>query len=212
MDSKGKGKSSVEPKYAKEEVIGESLALLISYLQGLQVETSSSKSQGSGEFQLSPFARSRTGTQDSRKPGTKILGEESVKYWTTLGGPRKIRKLRVEEGIPTPLCRSRGVVEAPDLVVREKAVVLRNASSQYNVEVADFTRGNSLPIFSLIFTEFESEGFLFHTTWQWEGGAWRERASSVWDSLTLEMLDWEVPATIYVKERKGTHEAWRFFE
>jgi hypothetical protein len=80
MDSKGKGKSSPEPKHAKEEVTGESLALLISYLQGLQVGTSSSTSQGSGEFQLSPLAKSRTGTQDSRKPGTKVLGEESVKY------------------------------------------------------------------------------------------------------------------------------------
>jgi hypothetical protein len=75
-----------------------------------------------------------------------------MRYWTTLGGPRKIRKLRAKEG------------------------------------------------------------FLFHTTWQWEGGVWRERASSMWDSLTLEMLDWEVPATIYVEERKGTHEAWWFFE
>jgi hypothetical protein len=103
-------------------------------------------------------------------------------------------------------------VEVPDLVTREKGVVLRNAGSRYNVGVADFTKGNSLPIFSLIFIEFESEGFLFHTTWQWEGGAWRERASSVWDSLTLEMLDWEVPATIYAEERKGTHKAWRFFE
>jgi hypothetical protein len=212
MDSKGKGKSPAEPQLVKEEVTSESLALLISYLQGLQVETSSSKSQGSGEFQLSPLAKSRTRTQDSRKPGTKVLGEESVRYWTILGGPRKIRKLRAEEGIPTPLCRSRGVVEASDLVVREKAVVLRNAGSRYNVEVADFIRGNSLPIFFFIFTEFESEGFLFHTTWQWEGGIWRERASSMWDSLILEMLDWEVPATIYVEKRKGTHEAWRFFE
>jgi hypothetical protein len=49
-------------------------------------------------------------------------------------------------------------------------VVLRNANSRYNVEVADFTRSNSLPIFFLIFTKFESEGFLFHITWQWEGG------------------------------------------
>jgi hypothetical protein len=212
MDSKGKGKSPTEPKLVKEEVTSESLALLISYLQGLQVETSSSKSQGSGEFQLSPLARSRTGTQDSWKLGTKVLGEESVRYWTTLGGPRKIRKLRAEKGIPIPLCRFREIVEAPDLVTREKAVVLRNVGSRYNVEIADFTRGNSLPIFSLIFTEFESKGFLFHTTWQWEGGAWRERASSVWDSLTLEMLDWEVPATIYAEEHKGTHEAWRFFE
>jgi hypothetical protein len=93
-----------------------------------------------------------------------VLGEESVRYWTTLGGPRKIRKLQAEEGIPIPLYRSRGVVEAPDLVTREKAVVVRNAGSRYNVEVVDFTRGNSLPIFSFIFTEFESEGFLFHTT------------------------------------------------
>jgi hypothetical protein len=94
-----------------------------------------------------------------------------VRYWTTLGGLRKIRKLRVEEGIPTPLCRSQGVVEAPDLVTREKLVMLKNVGSRYNVEVVDFTRGNSLPIFSLIFTEFESEGFLFHTMWQWKGGA-----------------------------------------
>ena len=70
----------------------------------------------------------------------------------------------------------------PDLVIREKVVVMRNAGSWYNVEVVDFTRGNSLPIFSLIFKEFESEGFL-------EGGTWRKHASSMWDSHTLEMLD-----------------------
>jgi hypothetical protein len=93
-----------------------------------------------------------------------VLGEEFVKYWATLGGPRKIKKLRAKEDIPTPLYRSRGVVEAPDLVTRKKVVVLKNIGSRYNVEVADFTRGNSLPIFSLIFTEFESKGFLFHTT------------------------------------------------
>jgi hypothetical protein len=80
MDSKGKGKSPTEPKLFKEEVTGESLALLISYLQELQVGTSSSKSQSSGEFQLSSLAKSRTGIQDSQKPGTKVLGEESVRY------------------------------------------------------------------------------------------------------------------------------------
>jgi hypothetical protein len=32
MDSKGKRKSLVEPKLAKEEVTGKALALLISYL------------------------------------------------------------------------------------------------------------------------------------------------------------------------------------
>jgi hypothetical protein len=104
------------------------------------------------------------------------------------------------------------VVETKDLVTGEKAIVLKNAGSRYNMEVADFTEGNTLPTFSPIFTEFESEGFLFHTTWQWEVNTWRELASSVWDVLTLEMLDWEVPATIYAKEKKGTHEAWKFFE
>ena len=72
---------------------------------------------------------------------------------------------------PVPLCRSWGVVEAPDSITREKAMVLRNAGSRYNVEVTEFTKGNSLSIFSLIFTEFESEGFLFQTMWQWKGGA-----------------------------------------
>jgi hypothetical protein len=87
------------------------------------------------------------------------------------------------------------VVEAKDLVTGDKTIVLQNAGSRYQVELEDFTIGNTLPTFSLIFTEFESEGFLFHTTWQWEVGTWRERASSVWDMLTLEMLDWEVPST-----------------
>jgi hypothetical protein len=87
---------------------------------------------------------------------------------------------------------------------------LKNAGSCYNMEVVNFTEGNTLPIFSLIFTEFESEGFLFHTTWQWEVGTWRERASSVLDVLILEMLVWTVPATIYAEEKKGTHEEpWR---
>jgi hypothetical protein len=104
------------------------------------------------------------------------------------------------------------VVEAKDLVIGDKVVVLRNTGSRYQVEVEDFTTGNTLSTFFLIFTEFESEGFLFHTTWQWEVGTWRERASSVWEMLTLEMLDWKVPFTIYAKQQKGTHEAWRFFE
>jgi hypothetical protein len=94
-----------------------------------------------------------------------VLGEDSVRYWTTLGGPKGIRRLREEESILIPLCRSRGIVEASDLVTGEKAEVLKNIGSQYTVEIADFTKGNLLPTFSLIFTEFESEGFLFQTTW-----------------------------------------------
>jgi hypothetical protein len=115
---------------------------------------------------LSPIAKARMGSQDLRKPGTKVLSENSVKYWTALEGPRKIRELRKEIGVAATLCRARGVVEAKDLVTGDKAVVLRNAGLRYQVEVEDFTTGNTLLAFSLIFTEFESEGFLFHTTWQ----------------------------------------------
>jgi len=194
------------------QVSSEDLTQLISYLQELQVKGTSTPASSSGGFFLSPIAKSRLGRQDLREPGTKVLSEESIKYWTALGGPQKIRKLRAEERLPAPLCRSRGLVDTKDLVIGEKAVVLKNAGSRYNIEVADFTEGNTLPTFSLTFTEFESEGFMFHTTWQWEVGVWRERASSLWDGLTMELLDWEVPATIYAAEKKGTHEAWRFFE
>jgi hypothetical protein len=114
---------------------------------------------------LSPIAKARSGSQDLRKPGTKVLSENSVKYWTALGGPRRIRELQRETGVAATLCRARGVVEAKDLVTGDKEVVLRNAGSRYQVEVEDFSTGNTLPTFSLIFTEFESEGFLFHTTW-----------------------------------------------
>jgi hypothetical protein len=212
MEGKDSGKKSEDSQSSNSQVSGEDLTKLISYLQKLQVKGASTQASSSGGFSLSPIAKVRTGSQDLRKPGTKVLSENSVKYWTALGGPRKIRELRKETGVTATLCRARGVVDAKDLVTGNKAIVLRNAGSRYQVEVEDFTTGNTLPAFSLIFTEFESEGFFFHTTWQWEVGTWRERASSVWDMLTLEMLDWEVPSTIYAKERKGTHEAWRFFE
>jgi hemin uptake protein HemP len=175
------------------------------------VKGASTQVSSSGGFSLSPIAKVRMGSQDLRKPDTKVLSENSVKYWTTLGGPRKIRELRKETGVAATLCRARGVVEAKDLVTGDKVVVLRNTGSRYQVEVEDFTTSNTLPTFSLIFIEFESEGFLFHTMWQWEVGTWRERASSVWDELTLELLDWEVPATIYEEEKKGTHEMWKLF-
>jgi hypothetical protein len=175
------------------------------------VKGASTQASSSGGFSLSPIAKARTGSQDLRKPGTKVLSENSVKYWTALGGLRKIRELRRERGVAATLCRARGVVEAKDLVTGDKAVVLRNAGSRYQVEVEDFTTGNTLPVFSLIFTEFEGEGFFFHTTWQWEVGTWRECASSVWNALTLKLLNWEVPATIYAEEKKGTHETWKLF-
>jgi hypothetical protein len=211
MESKG---SNQEPQSSKSEevsVSSEELTNLISQLQELKVKVEASEASSSRKFELSPIAKSQTGAQEVRKPSTKVLSVESVKYWTALGGPRKIRRLRTEEHVAAPLCRSRRVVDAEDLVINMKAVVLKNARSRYNIEIVDFTKGNILSTFSLVFTEFESQGFLFHSTWQWEVGTWRERASSVWDALTLELLDWEVQATIYAEEKKGTHETWKLF-
>jgi hypothetical protein len=205
MEGKGSGKKPEDSQSSNLQVSGKDLTQLISYLQELQVKGASTQASSSGGFSLSLIAKACTRSQDLRKPGTKVLSENSVKYWTALRGPCKIRELRKETGIAATLCRTRGVVEAKDLVTGDKAVVLRNAGSRYQVEVEDFTTGNTLPMFSLIFTKFESEGFLFHTTWQWKVGTWRERVSSVWDALTLELLDWEVLATIYAEENKGTH-------
>jgi hypothetical protein len=211
MEGKDSGKKPEDSQSSNLQASSEDLTQLISYLQELQVKGASTQTSSSGGFSLSPIAKARTGSQDLRKPGTKVLSENSVKYWTVLGGPRKIRELRRETGVVATFCRARGVVEAKDLVTGDKAVVLWNAGLRYQVEVEDFTTGNTLPAFSLIFTKFESEGFLFHTTWQWEVGTWREHASSVWDALTLELLDWEVPTTIYAEEKKGTHETWELF-
>jgi hypothetical protein len=120
------------------------LTQLISYLQELQVKGASIQASSSGGFSLSPIAKAYSGSQDLRKPGTKVLSETSMKYWTALGGLRKIRELQRDTEVAATICRARGVVEAKDLVTRDKAVVLRNAGSQYQVEVEDFTTGNTL--------------------------------------------------------------------
>jgi hypothetical protein len=59
----------------------------------------STQASSSGGFSLSLIAKARTGSQDLRKLGTKVLSENSVKYWTALGGPRKIWELRRETGV-----------------------------------------------------------------------------------------------------------------
>jgi hypothetical protein len=123
----------------------------------------------------------------------------------------KDKRLWIEERVAAPLCQSPGVVEVADLVIGEKAMVLKNVGSQYYMEVANFTKNNTLPTFSLIFNEFKNEGFLFNTTWQWKVGTRRVCASIVWDLPTLVMFDLKVPTTIYAKKKKGIHEASRFF-
>ena len=98
-------------------------------MQELQVKDASIQASNNGGLSLSLIAKACSGSQDLWKPGIKVLSENFVKYWTALGGPWKIRKLRAEEQLAAPLCRSCGMVDAKDLVTREKTVVLKNVGS-----------------------------------------------------------------------------------
>jgi hypothetical protein len=50
-----------------------------------------------------------------------------------------------------------------------------------------FQQEQIFPTFSLIFTKFESEGFLFHTMWQVD--TWQKCAFNIWKMLILMMLN-----------------------
>jgi hypothetical protein len=93
MESKDSGKKPEDSQSSNLQVSTKDLTQLISYLQELQVKGASTQASNSGGFSLSPIAKARTGSQDLRKPGTKVLNENSVKYWTALGGPHKIREI-----------------------------------------------------------------------------------------------------------------------
>jgi hypothetical protein len=89
MEGKDSGKKPEDSQSSNLQVSGEELTLLISYLQELQVKGASTQASNSGGFSLSLIAKARSESQDLRKLGTKLLSENSVKYWTALGDPRK---------------------------------------------------------------------------------------------------------------------------
>jgi hypothetical protein len=80
MDGKSNGKKPEGSQPTEVKVSGEDLIQLIAYPQRLQVGATSYEAISSKRFILSPIAKSRTGTQDSRRLGTKVLSEEFVKY------------------------------------------------------------------------------------------------------------------------------------
>jgi hypothetical protein len=96
MEGKDSGKKPEDSQSSNLQVSGEDLTQLISYLQELQVKGASIQASSSGGFSLSPIAKARSRSQDLRRLGTKVLSKNSVKYWTALGGLRKIRELRKE--------------------------------------------------------------------------------------------------------------------
>jgi hypothetical protein len=120
MEGKESGKKPEDSQSSNLQVNSEDLTQLISYLQELQVNGASIQASNSGEFSLSPIAKARTGSQDLRKPSTKVLSDNSVKYWTALGGPHKIRELWKEIGVAATLCRARGVVERQSSSIAER--------------------------------------------------------------------------------------------
>lgn len=196
----------------------EDLQGVLESFQSLYIGSSSdsaSRSQpqeAASPFVLSPLAHDRLGVQAFRYPGTKVLGPKAIKFWTQQRGVRLIRDLRLEVPvIGAPLSRARGRVEEGNLVIPQVAVVLKNEGQRREVVRHPFEGAIQLPTFSLIFTEFRAGEYVFHTTWQWEQGWWLERASSVWDSLTLRLLGTEIPATIYCEAVEGTHEAWQLY-
>jgi hypothetical protein len=96
MEGKESGKKPEDSQSSNLQVSSKDLTQLISYLQELQVKGVPTQASSSGGFSLSLIAKVRTGSQDLRKPGTKVLSENSVKYWTALGASCKIRELRKE--------------------------------------------------------------------------------------------------------------------
>jgi hypothetical protein len=85
MEGKNSGKKSEDSQSSNLQISGKDLTQLSSYLQELQVKGASTQASSSGGFSLSLIAKARSGSQDLRKPSTKVLSENSVKYWTALG-------------------------------------------------------------------------------------------------------------------------------
>jgi hypothetical protein len=80
MEGKDSGKKPEDFQSSNLQVSGKDLTQLISYLQDLQVKGTSTQASSSGGFSLSPIAKAHSGSQDLRKPCTKVLSENSVKY------------------------------------------------------------------------------------------------------------------------------------
>jgi hypothetical protein len=65
----------------------------------LQVGACPSKASNNEGFKFSLITKSGNKTRDSQKLDTKVLSEDSVKYWTASSGLHKIRRLWTEKGI-----------------------------------------------------------------------------------------------------------------
>jgi hypothetical protein len=141
-------------------------------------------------FILSPLAASRLGTQRLSEPGTKVLGPRSIDYWGRGGGFHCIQTLKTE---------------------RQDVIVVRNQGTRSHAEWIWGTEVPQLPLFSLAFTEFWSGNYPFHTIWHKETTGWEERATTVVDQHTRQIVDFEVAFTIYYPARPSQGHMWHLY-
>jgi hypothetical protein len=95
-----------------------------------------------------------------------------------------------------------------DLIVEEDVIVVRNQGTRSHAEWIWGTEVPRLPLFSLAFTEFWSGNYSFHTIWHKETTGWEERATTVVDQHTRQIVDFEVASTIYYPARPGQGHMW----
>jgi hypothetical protein len=163
-------------------------------------------------FILSPLAASRLGTQRLSEPGTKILGPRSIDYWERGGGFHCIQTLKTErQGYISPRAYGRGFVRFRDFIVEEDVIVVKNQGTRSHAEWIWGIEVPRLPLFSLVFTEFWSGNYAFHTIWHKETTGWEERATTVVDQRTHRIVDFEIASTIYYPARPGQGPMWHLY-
>jgi hypothetical protein len=163
-------------------------------------------------FILSPLAASRLGTQRLSEPGTKVLGPRSIDYWGRGGAFHCIQTLKIErQGYISPRAYGRGFVRFRDFIVEEDVIVVKNQGTRSHAEWIWGTEVPRLPLFSLAFTELWSGNYSFHTIWHKETTGWEERATTVVDQRTRQIVDFEVTSTIYYPARPGQGHMWHLY-
>jgi hypothetical protein len=163
-------------------------------------------------FILSPLAASWLGTQRLSELGTKVLGPRSIDYWGRGGGFNCIQILKTEhQGYISPRAYGCGFVRFRDFIVEEDIIVVRNQGTRSHAEWIWGTEVPRLPLFSLAFTKLWSGNYSFHTIWHKETTGWKERATTVVDQRTYQIVDFEVASTIYCPVRPGQGHMWHLY-
>ena len=163
----------------------------------------------SSTFVLSSLAESRTGRQRLSEPGTKVLGPKSIDYWSHGSGFNCLRTLKdARRAYISPKPRQRGFVNFRDFIVEGEVLTVKNQGLRSHAEWVSRAEFPNLPLYSLVFSDFQSEDYSFCSIWHKEPTGWLERAATAIDSSSGERLDYEITKTIYQPAKPGSHVAW----